>query len=199
MTAADSFARDAIKAALLAHVKTVAWVVLALVTALSLWCGGKANGRQQEATKQYQQRNAAIRHVIDSLTAKYRADSIASAQRERDMERQHVRYADLRKPVHVLDDTTLVVDRPDTTLTLTVPKEIPALIRSADTVVIVDSLAFKAKVAELDDMRASRDAEKQRADNAEAELKARRPPRFGLKAGLALGASAVGLLVYLIK
>lgn len=165
----------------------------------AMWFDGRATGRRQATTAMRDSVRKVQAHLSDSLEHKYHADSLASLKQDSAMQRQKKRYSDLRRPVKVLSDTAIAIIHEGDTTTWTVPKEIPALIRAADTVVIVDSLAIRAKVAEIDDLREDRDVWKRRAQNDEDQIREMKPSRFGLRTGMAIGASLIGLFVYLIK
>jgi hypothetical protein len=66
---------------------------------------------------------------------------------------------------------------------------VPAM-HLCDVALAKDSIAYVAVVATLADMTIDRNAQRDRADADEAELKILKPPRFGLKDGIVLGATA---------
>ncbi len=198
-TAADRMALDAIKAAAISHATRLALATLLVVAFGMTYCSGVSRGKSQASQAWRDSVRKVQAHAIDSLNVKHRADSMTAVETSRVADQKREKYVEARRPVRIKNDTTLIVTRGDTTITVVVPPEVPLLIERADTVVIVDSLALRAKVAELVDVTAQRDTWKARALNDEAQIKEQKPSRFGLKTGMALGASVVGLLVYLIK
>ncbi len=198
-SAADRLAADARKAVLLAHTPRVLLGLVLAVTVFASYCAGKSQGKSDaNGTWRDSVRKVQAAQLV-ALDKQHKADSMTAIETSRVAEQKREKYVEARRPVRIKNDTTLVITRADTTITLTVPPEIPLLIERADTVVIVDTLALHAKVAELADVTKQRDVAIARYTNDEAELKERKPSRFGLKTGMALGASVVGLLVYLIK
>ncbi len=198
-TAADRLALDAIRATTIRAATRIALVLVLIVAFGMTYCAGKSQGTSKANSAWRDSVRKVQAHAIDSLNAKHRVDSMTAVETSRVAEQKREKYVEARRPVRIKNDTTLIVTRGDTTITVVVPPEVPLLIERADTVVIVDSLALRAKVAELVDVTAQRDVAIARYTNDEAQIKEMKPSRFGLKTGMALGATLVGLLVYLIK
>lgn len=188
----------AIQAFALAHLGPGLTIVAAFVLASATYCGGKSQGRADERGHGADSLKKVYAHRSDSLEAALR-DSAKVAKRlaaERDsLLRIHVKATQtFHAHVTVIDSNTVRIDNGPPVHEIPVALALPPIV-TCEPVIQIDSAGLKLKDAQIATIAADRDTWKSRALVAEA----RRGSRFGLKSGIALGATAVGFLVYLIK
>lgn len=75
---------------------------------------------------------------------------------------------------------------------------LPAL-HVCDQALARDSIAYVALAANLTDMTIDRNAQRDRADGDEAEMKILKPPKFGFKSGLATGLALMIGLAHFVR
>ncbi len=195
MTAADQLARDAIKTVTSRVTARIALGVV-LVASLALsYCQGKQAQRAADVSERadsMRKVDAAISKGAE-LRIDQRAPLIAKADTVAKDDR--VKYEKAKTHVVIVSDTVIQVD----SVTVDIPMPAVEVMRSAEETIRADSVLIAALHSQLADMEADRNAWYDRAHVDEQELKALKPSRFGFKTGLALGATAVALLVHLLK
>jgi hypothetical protein len=203
MSAADQVAWDAIKGVLVAHTARVVLVVASVAALALAYHAGDVHRDAIDRSALYRERSAALQQQLVQVARQRASDSITASHATEVAVETRQKYAAARAPVKLVSDTVVQVQRVtehDTvTLSVDVPKEIPALIRRADATIIADSIAAQGTQALLADVTRERDLWKQRAELAEAQVKALRPSRFGIKSGFVAGLGVAALLVHFLK
>jgi hypothetical protein len=203
MSAADQVAWDGLKGLLVAHTARVVLVVASVAALAFAYHAGDVHRDAIDRSALYRERSAALQQQLVQVARQRASDSITASHATGVAVETRQKYATARAPVKLVSDTVVQVQRVtehDTvTLSVDVPKEIPALIRRADATIIADSIASHGTQALLADVTRERDLWKQRAELAEAQLKTVRSPRFGIRTGFAMGVTVAAALFHLLK
>jgi hypothetical protein len=194
VTAADGITRLAERAARLDAAKRWLPVALLVIASLFSYCGGLSRGKAQAQMDAYENARRALADTIATVRKVSVTDSVAAISSEKKAVASRVVHEAKREAVTVVSDTVLRVD----TVLVNVPPPVVDLIRSSDETIRLDSVAYAALSQYAADLHRERDLWKQRAENAEQMLAATKRPRFGLRTGVVLGASAVALLVHFL-
>lgn len=195
-----AFARDTIKALLLANVWRLGLALVFVAWSFALYCGGVTHERTQIAATMRDSLRRVQAQELKQIAGQRASDSASAAKAVTHAQATRENYTTERARVKLIRDTVIQVTRDTMTLSVAVPAEIPALIRRADSVIVADSIALRAQAAVIADVSRERDLWKARAENDELELKEqKRGHRFGLKSGFALGVTVVALAAKLLR
>lgn len=188
MTAADKFALDAIKATVVAHTAKIATVIAIIGTLTLTYCAGKSTGQSEERSRMAD----SVRHVLADSSRRietrieHRTDTLKIVQRVATQERHDAHQA--------IQDVQRVIDSVPHADSLPVSLVVPA-IQTCARALVADSIEVNVMAAQIDDLTKDRDVWRSRALMDEKQSHS----RFGLKTGVAIGATVVAVIVKVLR
>lgn len=189
MSAADSLKSLEQRALAMRSLRVVLIVAVALLVLLATYCAGRAHGAKDQKIT-----------VLDSVHTVL-VDTIHAVEHRIVVDTQRVRVAkDGATVAHAAFDTAAaqVLAVADTARSIPDSLVVPA-IHLCTTALTADSIAYVALGAAFTDMTTDRNAQRDRADTDEAEMKILKPPRFGFKTGAVTGVLAVLTLLHFLR
>lgn len=162
-------------------------IVALAVVVLGSYCAGKSRGAQQQKDAVFEKAHAALIDTIKVTETKLVHDTVTVRVTKGSADTARATFVASEA---IVEAAAAKSDSVASTLVL------PAL-HACDAAIQADTIAYRAVVVALTDMTSDRDLWKARAELDEAHTD--RPSRFGFKGGLALGASAIALLLHFVR
>lgn len=186
---------DAIKSleagALASRKRRIALVIVGVGLTLAgfAWCAGSSYGAAKQKTAAYDSVRAVRVDTIRAVETRFVHDTVTMrvATAHADSARREFSVAEAS-----LDSAAARSDSVSSKLV------VPA-IHTCDAALVADTLKYLTAIGSLADMTTDRNAQRDRADGDEAEMKILKPPRFGFRSGALAGVLAVLTVLHFVK